>query len=69
VTFLRAPRGLRDEPGGRYSQQDVECWQSRYPDVVFETVAGVNHYTITLGETGAAAVSAAIAAQLNSVQT
>jgi pimeloyl-ACP methyl ester carboxylesterase len=67
VTLLRAPRGLQNEPGGLYSPQYLDDWRARYPNVVSRDVDGVNHYTITLGETGADAVSAAIAGQLESV--
>jgi pimeloyl-ACP methyl ester carboxylesterase len=68
VTFLRAPRGLLDEPGGLYPRHRLEHWCSRYPEVVTREVDGVNHYTITLGETGAAAVSDSITEQLDSAR-
>ncbi len=67
VSFLRAPRGLQDEPGGLYPQHGLDYWRTRYPDLVSRDVAGVNHYTITLGNTGADAVSAAIAEQFDSL--
>jgi lipase len=67
VTLLRAPRGLQNEPGGLYSPQRVDDWRARYPEVVSRNVDGVNHYTITLGERGADAVSAAIAEQFETV--
>jgi pimeloyl-ACP methyl ester carboxylesterase len=61
ITFLRAPRGLQDEPGGLYPPAGLDYWRSRYPNLVCREVSGVNHYTITLGETGATAVSDTIA--------
>jgi pimeloyl-ACP methyl ester carboxylesterase len=67
VTFLRAPRGLLDEPGGLYPRAGLDRWLSKYPQVVSRDVDGVNHYTITLGTIGAAAVSDAVAEQFDSV--
>jgi pimeloyl-ACP methyl ester carboxylesterase len=64
VTFLRAPRGLQDEPGGLYPEAALGQWQQAHPGFDWRTVEGVNHYTITLGDTGAAAVAAAIAERL-----
>jgi lipase len=68
ITFLRAPRGLQDEPAGLYPQAGLDYWRSRYPDFVFREVSGVNHYTITLGETGATAVSDTIAELLDTAR-
>lgn len=67
VSFLRAPRGLQNEAGGLYPRQGLDHWQAHHPNVVSRDVDGVNHYTITLGKTGADAVSAAIAEQFESV--
>jgi len=64
VRLLRAPRGLMDEPGGLYPEPVLEGWQRDHPGFNWRTVSDVNHYTITLGEVGADAVSAAIAGQL-----
>jgi pimeloyl-ACP methyl ester carboxylesterase len=56
--FLRAERGVMDEPDRPFYRPG---WPTRWlPDVVESTVAGVNHYTITLGEAGAAAVAVAV---------
>lgn len=65
VSFLRAPRGLLDEPGGLYPEPTLRQWQRQYPDFGWQTVEDVNHYTITLSDAGAAAVSAAITEQLS----
>jgi lipase len=65
VTFLRAPRGLLDEPGGLYPEPVVSRWLSRYPAVTRVDVPDVNHYTITLGAAGAARTAAAIGAALD----
>ena len=66
VSFLRAPRGLQDEPGGLYPEPALDRWQHEHPGFDWRTVPDVNHYTITLGAAGAAAVSAAIAERLPS---
>jgi pimeloyl-ACP methyl ester carboxylesterase len=58
AVFLRAARGMLDQP-----DQPVypPGWPSRWlPGLTESTVAGVNHYTITLGPAGAAAVAAAV---------
>jgi pimeloyl-ACP methyl ester carboxylesterase len=64
VTFLRAPRGLQDEPGGLYPEPALHYWQQQHPGFEWRNVPDVNHYTITLGDAGAAAVSAAISERL-----
>jgi len=64
VTFLRAPRGLQDEPGGLYAEATLTAWQREHPDFNWRSIDGVNHYTLILGDVGAAAVSAAITERL-----
>lgn len=63
VTFLRAPRGLQDEPGGIYPRPRLDAWR-RHRNFSWREVEDVNHYTITLGGTGAEQVSATIAGRL-----
>jgi lipase len=65
AVLLRAPRGLQDEPGGLYQPAALDDWQAQHPDFHWQNVEHVNHYTITLGDTGAARVSATIAGQLD----
>lgn len=56
--FLRAPRGIQDEPD---RPMYAAGWPSRWlPDVTESTVEGVNHYTVTLTDPGAAAVATVI---------
>lgn len=58
AAFLRADRGMLDQPEAPVYPSG---WPSRWlPDVSETTVAGTNHYTITLGRAGAAAVVAAV---------
>ncbi|MFI6509176.1 alpha/beta hydrolase [Streptosporangium sp. NPDC050855] len=58
VVFLRAARGMLDEPGAPlYSPGRAAEW---LPGTAETTVEGVNHYTITLGPAGAAAVADAV---------
>ncbi|RKR88061.1 pimeloyl-ACP methyl ester carboxylesterase [Micromonospora pisi] len=58
AVFLRAPRGLLDEPDKPlYPDGYATHW---LPGVREETVPGVNHYTIALGDTGAAAIESAV---------
>ena len=58
--FLRAPRGLMDDPGGLYPRELVDSHRVAYPDVEVRDVPGTNHYTIAMGETGARAVADAL---------
>jgi pimeloyl-ACP methyl ester carboxylesterase len=60
AVFLRAPRGLQDEPGGLYSPQRLDDWAATHSAFDWRDVDGVNHYTITMGVLGADAVTAAV---------
>ena len=58
AVFLRAERGVLDQPDEpMYESGRASRW---LPGVVESTVAGVNHYTITLSDAGAAAVIDAV---------
>jgi lipase len=61
IVFLRAPRGLLDQPGGMYPPETVAEWEARLPRLAASEVAGVNHYTIIMAEPGISAVAAAVA--------
>lgn len=60
TVFLRAPRGMMDDPGGLYPQDLVDQHRSGYPGVEVSDVADTNHYTIVMSETGATAVADAL---------
>lgn len=63
ATLLVAPRGLQDGPNMMQPLERAEAWAAEMPDRRRAVlVADVNHYTITLGARGAAAVAAEIAA-------
>lgn len=60
---LCAPRGLLDDPNPMQPLPVARAWAAADPERRSVTpVEGVNHYTITLGTIGAAAVADAIAA-------
>lgn len=60
AAFLRAERGMLDQPDQPLYPPG---WPAHWlPGVAESTVAGVNHYTITLGPAGAAAVVDAVRA-------
>ena len=59
--FLRAERGMLDQPEGMYAAGYAE---RRLPGTPEVTVPGVNHYSIVLGEAGADAVAAAVSEAL-----
>ena len=61
ATLLCAPRGLLDEPNPMQPLQLVREWAAAAPGQRQAVqVPDVNHYTITLGAAGAAAVASAI---------
>ncbi|MFI8525730.1 alpha/beta fold hydrolase [Promicromonospora sukumoe] len=60
ITFLRAPRGLLDQPGGMYPAGTVAEWSGLLPGLTASEVPGVNHYTIIMAEPGISAVRAAV---------
>jgi len=57
TSVLRAPRGLLNEPAGLYPPGYLEAWADKLPALRVREVPDVNHYTIIMGETGAAAVA------------
>jgi pimeloyl-ACP methyl ester carboxylesterase len=58
LTFLRAPRGLQDEPPGLYPEALLRGYD--LPGLRWTTVPDVNHYTILLSARGADAVAGAV---------
>lgn len=58
VPFLRAPRGLLNEPGGLYPDPVVE------PPLHLIDVPDVNHYTIVMTDPGAGVVADSLRSQL-----
>ncbi len=62
ATLLCAERGMVDDPNPMQPQALVESWAAQDPERRHALpVAGVNHYTIALGATGARVVAEAIA--------
>lgn len=60
IPFLRAARGLLDQPEALYPLEQVERWQRLVPNLRVLDVADVNHYTIIMTTQGAAAVAAVV---------
>ncbi|WP_179665561.1 alpha/beta fold hydrolase [Nocardioides panaciterrulae] len=60
TVFLRAQNGMMGEPGGLYPAELARQHASSYPNLDVRDVAGVNHYTVVMGDQGAAVVAAAI---------
>lgn len=60
TAFLRAPRGLMDEPAALYTPDYVRSWAGRLPALKVQDVDDVNHYTIVMEPRGAGAVAAAV---------
>jgi pimeloyl-ACP methyl ester carboxylesterase len=62
VRFLRAPNGLMGVPPPLLTEE----WIDRYPQHDWRTIEGTNHYSILIGEDGAAAVATALRDAVNS---
>lgn len=60
TVFLRAPRGLMDEPQALYAPDAAERARALVPHLRDVEVDDVNHYTIVLAPRGAEAVVAAV---------
>lgn len=60
IPFLRAPRGLLDQPEALYPPETVARWQALVPELRVHEVADVNHYTILMTAHGVAAVAAVV---------
>lgn len=58
--FLRAPRGLMNEPTPLYSPAEVDAWRHVVPSLLVIEVPDVNHYTIVMSDRGAAIVADAV---------
>ncbi len=58
LNFLRAPRGLQDDPPGLYPEELLRSY--RLSGLRWTTVPEVNHYTILLSARGADAVAHAV---------
>jgi lipase len=59
--FLRAPRGMVDDPGGLYPLELVDQHRTSFPHVSARDVPDTNHYTIVMSDPGARAVADALA--------
>lgn len=60
AVFLRAERGMLDQPGGLYPAEAAATAVAALPGVVLRTVPGVNHYTVVMSQQGAAQVADAV---------
>jgi pimeloyl-ACP methyl ester carboxylesterase len=61
ATFLRAERGLFDEPTPLYAE-DVAAEAAQRHGIAWRTLAGFNHYTMVMSPAGAAEVAAVVTA-------
>jgi hypothetical protein len=59
ITFLRAERGLLDG-APFYPDEAIARWSDGRPVVRARTVADTNHYSLVLGDSGAAEVADAV---------
>lgn len=66
--LLTAPRGLLDETPGLYEAGRLAELLEGFDEIQARQVEGVNHYTITMGARGAAAVAEAVRAELASME-
>ncbi|MDJ0349424.1 alpha/beta hydrolase [Cryobacterium sp. PH29-G1] len=63
INFLRAPRGLLNEPAALYDDAAVAAWAAALPMTV-QGVDDVNHYTIVMSESGADRVAQSVHVQI-----
>jgi pimeloyl-ACP methyl ester carboxylesterase len=67
VWLLRAPRGLLDQPVPLISDETLALWRGdRLPQLIEQMVPDVNHFTLFLGDTGAAVIAERIRASVGS---
>ncbi|MCU1474030.1 alpha/beta fold hydrolase [Amnibacterium sp.] len=57
VTFVRAPRGLQDEPPGLYAPERLPELLELVPQLEVVEVPDVNHYTVLMTDPGAGRVA------------
>ncbi len=60
IHFIGAPRGLLNQPAPLIPDDVVRHWLGELPNLRAEVVDDVNHYTLVMGERGAAAVARAV---------
>ncbi|MBX3098087.1 MAG: alpha/beta hydrolase [Salinibacterium sp.] len=64
--FIRAPRGLLDQPEALYPVGQVAHWVREIPGMVVHEVDDVNHYTIVMTAAGVRAVAPVVRGVLES---
>ncbi len=69
IAFVRAPRGLFDQPEALYAPETVDAWRDQLHDATFVEAEGVNHYTVIMGDHGAEQVAPVIADRLDAART
>lgn len=60
IRFLGAPRGLLNQPSPLIPDEVVGHWRDELPNLRADVVDDVNHYTLVIGERGAARVAHAL---------
>jgi pimeloyl-ACP methyl ester carboxylesterase len=60
IHFIGAPRGLLNQPSPLIPAEVVRHWQGELPNLRVDVVDDVNHYTLVIGERGAAEVARAV---------
>ncbi|WP_394551473.1 alpha/beta hydrolase [Agromyces sp. MMS24-JH15] len=60
VDFVRAGRGLLDQPKALYPPDRVAAHAARLPALRVTETSGLNHYTIVMSDAGAAQVAAVV---------
>jgi pimeloyl-ACP methyl ester carboxylesterase len=63
AAFLRAERGMLNQPEGLFDPEWVAQCKENLPALTTEDVRGVNHYTIIMSDEGSERVAAAITAR------
>jgi hypothetical protein len=58
AVFLRAERGLLNEPEALFPPEQVDAETAKRPSLRSRTIPGTNHYTIAMTDPGVSAVAA-----------
>jgi pimeloyl-ACP methyl ester carboxylesterase len=64
IDFVRAPRGLLNEPTALYERAAAADWAARLPNLKVQEVDDVNHYTVVMSDRGADRVGQAVHRQI-----
>jgi lipase len=69
AVFLRAPRGLFDQPEALYAAEEAQLWEKRLPLLRTVDVDDVNHYTILYDPRAVSVIAEELRASVTPLRT